>query len=120
MSGGYTARANTRSTRGLWPLAAEPGPTFRWAAILRRSRLNPDGTEGSTARQERAIQDYVKQNNMGRIVAFYSDIASAHDEKAKRPEFETPFLTSRRGGSTASSHGRSTGSHGGAVRLGSS
>src|SRR5215218_5800059 len=94
---GYTARANISSTRGLWPLAAEPGPSFRWAAILRRSRLNPDGTEGSTARQERAIQDYVKQNNMGRIVAFYSDIASAHNEKAKRPEFENALIDLKAG-----------------------
>lgn len=87
MTRGYTARANTRSSRGLWPLAAEPGPSFRWGAVLRRSRLNPDGTEGSTARQERAIQDYVKQNDMGRVVAFYSDIASAYSEKAKREDF---------------------------------
>src|SRR5215211_7198051 len=94
---GYTARANISSTRGLWPLAAEPGPSFRWAAILRRSRLNPDGTEGSTARQERAIQDYVKQNNLGRTVAFYSDIASAHNEKAKRPEFENALIDLKAG-----------------------
>jgi site-specific DNA recombinase len=87
MSRGYTARANTRSSRGLWPLAAEPGPSFRWGAVLRRSRLNPDGTEGSTSRQERAIQDNVKVNDMGRIVAFYSDIASAYNEKAKREDF---------------------------------
>jgi site-specific DNA recombinase len=87
MSRAYAARANTRSSRGLWPLAAEPGPSFRWGAVLRRSRLNPDGTEGSTSRQERAIQDYVKANDMGRIVAFYSDIASAYSEKAKREDF---------------------------------
>lgn len=87
MAGRYTSRANRRS-EGLWPLATDPGPNFRWGAVLRRSRLNADGTEGSTARQERAIQDYVKANKMGRIVAFYTDIASAHDEKAKRPEFE--------------------------------
>jgi site-specific DNA recombinase len=64
-----------------------PSASFRWGAILRRSRLNPDGTEGSTSRQERAIQDYVKQNDMGRIVAFYSDIASAYSEKGKREDF---------------------------------
>jgi site-specific DNA recombinase len=97
MARGYTARENTRSTRGLWPLAAEPGPSFRWGAVLRRSRLNPDGTEGSTARQERAIQDYVKANSMGRIVAFYTDIASAHDEKAKRPEFENALIDLKAG-----------------------
>jgi site-specific DNA recombinase len=88
MTRSYTARANTRSSRGLWPLTAEPGPSFRWGAIKRRSVLNPDGTEGSTARQEDAIYSYVEQHNMGRIVAVYTDIASAFDEKAKRPEFE--------------------------------
>jgi site-specific DNA recombinase len=88
MSRGYTAKANTRSTSRLWPLAAEPGPTFRWGAVLRRSRLNPDGTEGSTSRQERAIQDYVKANDLGRIVAFYTDIASAYNERAKREDFD--------------------------------
>jgi site-specific DNA recombinase len=87
VSRGYTARANTRSSRGLWPLAADVGPSFRWGAVLRRSRLNPDGTEGSTPRQERAIQDYVKANSMGRIVAFYTDIASAYSEKDKREDF---------------------------------
>ena len=97
MSSGYTAlRANKRS-EGLWSLAAEPGPSFRWGAVLRRSRLNPDGTEGSTARQERAIQDYVKANGMGRIVAVYSDIASAHSEKARRPDFENALTDIRAG-----------------------
>jgi site-specific DNA recombinase len=97
MSRAYAARANTRSSRGLWPLAAEPGPTFRWGAVLRRSRLNPDGTEGSTARQERAIQDYVKANGMGRIVAFYSDIASAYAEKDKRQDFKNALLDLKAG-----------------------
>ena len=97
MSSGYTAlRANKRS-EGLWSLAAEPGPSFRWGAVLRRSRLNPDGTEGSTARQERAIQDYVKANSMGRIVAVYSDIASAHNENARRPDFENAITDIRAG-----------------------
>jgi site-specific DNA recombinase len=97
MSSGYTTlRANKRS-EGLWPLAAEPGPSFRWGAVLRRSRLNPDGTEGSTARQERAIQDYVKSNGMGRIVAVYSDIASAHNQKARRPDFENALADIRAG-----------------------
>src|SRR5215217_2473633 len=97
MSSGYTTlRANKRS-EGLWPLAAEPGEGFRWGAVLRRSRLNPDGTEGSTARQERAIQDYVKANGMGRIVAVYSDISSAHNEKARRPDFENALTDIRAG-----------------------
>jgi site-specific DNA recombinase len=73
--------------RGLWPLSAEPGPEFRWGAILRRSRLNPDGSEGSTARQERAIQDYLKANDLGRICAVYSDIASAHEERDRRENY---------------------------------
>jgi hypothetical protein len=35
-------------TKGLWPMAAEPGPTFRWGALLRASKPKrielPDGT----------------------------------------------------------------------------
>jgi site-specific DNA recombinase len=92
MSRGYTAPRANRRSEGLWPLMAEPGESFRWGAVLRRSRLNPDGTEGSTARQERAIQDYVKANDMGRIVAFYSDIASAYAEKDKRQDFKNALL----------------------------
>jgi site-specific DNA recombinase len=87
MSRAYATATNTRSREGLWPLAAEPGPGFRWGAVLRRSRLNPDGTEGSTARQERAIQDYLKAHNMGRVVAVFSDAASAYSEKDKREDF---------------------------------
>jgi len=34
---------------------------------------------------------------MGRIVAFYSDIASAHNEKAKRPEFENALIDLKAG-----------------------
>jgi site-specific DNA recombinase len=97
MSRGYTALRANRRSEGLWPLAAHPGPNFRWGAVLRRSRLNPDGTEGSTSRQERAIQDYVKQNGMGRVVAFYSDIASAFDEAAKRQDFENALLDLKAG-----------------------
>jgi site-specific DNA recombinase len=97
MSRGYTALRANRRSEGLWPMAAEPGPAFRWGAVLRRSRLNPDGTEGSTARQERAIQDYVKANSMGRIVAVYSDIASAHNENARRPDFENALTDIRAG-----------------------
>ena len=97
MSSGYTALRANRRSEGLWPLAAETGPSFRWGAVLRRSRLNPDGTEGSTARQERAIQDYVNANSMGRIVAVYSDIASAHNENARRPDFENALTDIRAG-----------------------
>jgi site-specific DNA recombinase len=73
-------------------MAADPGPSFRWGALKRRSAYNPDGTEGSTARQEDAIFSYVKQHDMGRIVAVYSDIASAFNEKAKRPEYDNALL----------------------------
>jgi site-specific DNA recombinase len=97
MSRGYTATRTAVRSQGLWPLSADPGPDFRWGAVLRRSRLNRDGTEGSTARQERAIQDYVKAHNMGRIVAVYSDIASAHNESARRPDFENALADIRAG-----------------------
>jgi site-specific DNA recombinase len=96
MSRRYTAKANTRSSRGLWPLAADPGPSFRWGVLLRRSqynrRLNGDGQvehfEESTTRQELAIVQHLKANNMGVVVATYSDIASAYKREAKRPSFE--------------------------------
>jgi site-specific DNA recombinase len=90
MSRGYTAsRKDFR--------AAEPGESFRWGAVLRRSALNPDGTEGSTARQERAIQEYVKANGIGRIVAFYNDIASAYAEKDMRQDFKNALLDLKAG-----------------------
>ena len=78
-------------------MAAGPGPSFRWGAIKRRSAYNADGTEGSTARQEDAIYSYVEQHKLGRIVATYTDIASAFDEKAKRPEFENALDDLRAG-----------------------
>jgi site-specific DNA recombinase len=88
MTRSYGRTPNTSSSQGLWALRVEPGPNFRWGAIKRRSQYNADGTEDSTARQEDAIFNYVEQHNEGRIVAVYSDIASAFDEKARRPEFE--------------------------------
>jgi site-specific DNA recombinase len=97
MSRAYATVTNTRSREGLWPLAADPGPGFRWGALKRRSAYNPDGTEGSTARQEDAIFSYVKQHNMGRIVAVYTDIASAFNEKAKRPEYDNALLDLKAG-----------------------
>lgn len=78
-------------------MTAVPGPSFRWGAIKRRSALNRDGTEESTARQEDAIFSYVEQHKMGRIVAVYSDIASAYSERAKRPEFENALDDLRAG-----------------------
>jgi site-specific DNA recombinase len=77
-----------RSKRGLWAMAAEPGPNFRWGVLTRRSKYNQDGTEGSTRRQEIAVCEYIRANDMGQVVAVYSDIASAYSESAKRPEFQ--------------------------------
>jgi DNA invertase Pin-like site-specific DNA recombinase len=65
--------------------------------LTRRSKYNPDGTEGSTRRQEQAVCEYIKANNFGIIVATYSDIASAYNEKAKRPEFEAALTDLRAG-----------------------
>jgi site-specific DNA recombinase len=96
MTRSYTD-SNVRSSHGLWSMRAATGPSFRWGAIKRRSQYDPDGTEGSTARQEDAIYSYVEQHKMGRIVAVYSDIASAFDEKAKRPEFENALDDLRAG-----------------------
>jgi site-specific DNA recombinase len=69
-------------------MRATPGPSFRWGIVTRRSQLNKDGTEGSTRRQELAVHQHLKANNMGQVVAVFSDVASAFDEDAKRPEFE--------------------------------
>jgi site-specific DNA recombinase len=78
-------------------MRAEAGPSFRWGVIKRRSAYNADGTEESTARQEDAIFSYVEQHNMGRIVAVYTDIASAFSERAKRPEFQNALDDLRAG-----------------------
>jgi site-specific DNA recombinase len=73
-----------------------PSPSFRWGVLLRRSqynrRLGANGEveryEESTTRQELAVVQHLKANNMGVIVATYSDIASAFKRDAKRPSFE--------------------------------
>jgi site-specific DNA recombinase len=88
----YTRTAVRKPAQGLWPMRAEPGPSFRWGIVTRRSQLNRDGTEGSTRRQELAVHNHLSQNRMGRVVAVYSDIASAYDERAKRPEFENALI----------------------------
>jgi DNA invertase Pin-like site-specific DNA recombinase len=44
--------------------------------------------EESTTRQELAVVQHLKANNMGVVVATYSDIASAYKREAKRPSFE--------------------------------
>lgn len=69
-------------------MAAEAGPNFRWGLVVRRSTLNQDGTEGSTRRQGLVLTNHIRSNGLGRIVGVYKDVASAFDEKAKRPEFE--------------------------------
>jgi site-specific DNA recombinase len=85
------------TTRGLWPMRVEPGPSFRWGIITRRSVLNRDGTEGSTRRQEQAVRAYLKAHNMGVVaVPPYKDIASAYDG-SKRPEFENALEDLRAG-----------------------
>jgi site-specific DNA recombinase len=78
-------------------MSAEPGPEFRWGVLTRRSKYNRDGTEGSTRRQEHAVSEHIKANDMGRIVAVYSDIASAYAEGAKRPDFENALADLRSG-----------------------
>jgi site-specific DNA recombinase len=72
-------------------MAAEPGPSFRWGVVTRRSKLNDDGTEGSTRRQEHAVTNHLLGNGMGKVVAIYSDVASAYNG-AKRPDFEAALI----------------------------
>lgn len=93
---GYTARTDVRK-RGLWKLAAEPGPEFRWGLVLRRSKLNADGTEGSTRRQELALAGHIQEHNLGRVVATYKDVASAYKEGSKRPEYDAALVDLRAG-----------------------
>jgi site-specific DNA recombinase len=78
-------------------MSAEPGPSFRWGIVTRRSKMNVDGTEGSTRRQEIAVASHIKGSGMGVVVATYSDIASAYDEDAKRPEFENALIDLKAG-----------------------
>ena len=77
-----------------------PSPDFRWGLLPRRSQYNRvvgesgevELIEGSTHRQEIALSNYIKSNNLGRVVAVYKDVASAYSENAKRPEFENALL----------------------------
>jgi DNA invertase Pin-like site-specific DNA recombinase len=81
-------------------MAAEPGPDFRWGLVTRRSAYNRRTTdsgeveryEQSTSRQEHALHGHIQANSMGLVVAVYTDIASAYDEEAARPEFENALL----------------------------
>ncbi|MFL6271185.1 MAG: recombinase family protein [Actinomycetes bacterium] len=77
-------------------MTAEPGPSFRWGLVLRRSEYNRrlavngevERYEESTTRQELDLLQHIQANNMGIIAATYTDIASAFKRDAKRPSFE--------------------------------
>jgi DNA invertase Pin-like site-specific DNA recombinase len=77
-------------------MAVEPSPSFRWIVLKRLSQYNTkrmahrpsEPFEESTTRQEVDVVRHIKANNLGVVVATYSDIASGWDEKAKRPGFE--------------------------------
>jgi site-specific DNA recombinase len=77
-------------------MAAEPGPAFRWGALLRASKPRrvrlPDGTaqvvEGSTDRQDLELLQHIRDNNMGVVVESYKDVASAWLPGAKRPRYK--------------------------------
>jgi DNA invertase Pin-like site-specific DNA recombinase len=77
-------------------MAAEPGPHFRWGALLRASKpkriVLPDGTvkviEESTDRQDLELIHHISDNNMGIIVDSYKDVASAWLPGAKRPRYK--------------------------------
>jgi DNA invertase Pin-like site-specific DNA recombinase len=73
-------------------MAAAPGPAFRWGVVLRCSKLNANGSEESTDRQEYEIAHYIRENNLGIIVQTYKDIASAWRPGAKRPRFENALV----------------------------
>jgi hypothetical protein len=98
MTSVYAARrTDFRIPRGLWPLVAEPGPTFRWGAVLRASKprrvVLPDGTvkfiEESTDRQDLELLAYIRDNNEGVVVNSYKDVASAYLPGAKRPRYQS-------------------------------
>jgi DNA invertase Pin-like site-specific DNA recombinase len=90
-------------------LAAEPGPTFRWIGIARRSAYNrkriraEDGvervvlTEESTARQEDSIFSYVEKRKMGVIIDVYPEIKSAYKKGVKRQELDDALEAVRSG-----------------------
>lgn len=89
------SRTNTRS-RVLWELVAEPGPDFRWGALLRASKpkrvVLPDGSIGfieqSTDRQDLELLAHIRDNDMGVVVESYKDVASAWLPGAKRPRYK--------------------------------
>src|SRR5215211_6445591 len=90
------SRSNKRSG-GLWEVRYEPGPSFPWGVIARRSILNADGHEESTQDQELETVRYIKDNKLGRIVGTYKDIASGFHEDANRPDYENALDDLRAG-----------------------
>jgi DNA invertase Pin-like site-specific DNA recombinase len=109
MTSGYTTLRANRRSEGLWPLSAEPGPSFRWGAITRRSAAtrkkvrDQNGAEStvlveeSRHRQEGTIYEHVKRNGLGVIVGVYSEIVSAYDPRARRTEYENALEDLRAG-----------------------
>jgi site-specific DNA recombinase len=109
MSREYAALRANRRSEGLWPLSAEPGPSFRWGAITRRSAFtrrkvrDEHGAERtvlveeSRHRQEGTIYEHVKRNGLGVIVGVYSEIVSAYKANAKRVEYENALDDLRAG-----------------------
>jgi DNA invertase Pin-like site-specific DNA recombinase len=77
-------------------MAAEPGPSFRWGVLLRRSKYNRQmGANGevilfeeSTDRQELEVVWHIREYKMGVIVEVYKDIASGWKPGAPRPRFK--------------------------------
>jgi hypothetical protein len=59
---------------------------------FRRSKLNVNGTEESTNRQEYEIANYIRDNNMGVIVQTYKDITSAWKPGATRPSYRNALV----------------------------
>jgi site-specific DNA recombinase len=83
-------------TRGLWPLVAEPGESFRWGCVLRASKgtrvQQPDGTVRWIAetidRQDLELLTHIRETKMGIVVDSYPDVASAWRPGVKRPRYE--------------------------------
>jgi DNA invertase Pin-like site-specific DNA recombinase len=76
---------------------AEPGPSFKWGAVLRASKprrvVLPDGTVQfvveSTDRQDLELLEHIRNNKMGVVVESYADVASAWMPGAKRPRYRS-------------------------------
>jgi hypothetical protein len=97
-------------------MAAEPGPSFRWGVLLRRSKYNRQmGANGevilfeeSTDRQELEVVWHIREYKMGVIVEVYKDIASGWNQAHLAQGSSTPSSTSPRAKSTASRSSTST------------